>query len=450
MIRLDNSQYFHFLHRANALRRSGSLCDALISVKNQTFKAHRLVLACASRRLEKKLGQAATEREVHCTLEDLSARTFQQVLDFAYTQSLEVSEDDLRQLLEAARFLEMEALEEQCRLHLDALLLGSGDEAGERPDEEAAFEKKQHRGEKLRETPGVENTAERISAEEPRKKSRLSTFGRKSVITSSASNSSSSPWTVANHMWNSVSTLRQIAQNYSSLFAHSQPAPAAFPLQGPLFHAAAQQSPLASLHPHYAQHLYAGNGGTGADVAGGRTQGAKKKAGQKPDKTGEISFPAAADEEAPNDGQHCGGSCRCRDPASSPRGEACACCRLFVTDCESQSNRQDLRGEKPYQCQDCPKRFSLKHQLDTHHRTHTGEKPFECRLCGQRSRDFSAIIKHLRTHGGASPYRCTLCLEFCSSLVAMQRHIKSHPVHDFPPDWTIGRTYLYTSHVTQH
>ena len=76
-----------------------------------------------------------------------------------------------------------------------------------------------------------------------------------------------------------------------------------------------------------------------------------------------------------------------------------------------------------------------------------GEKPFECRLCGQRSRDYSAMIKHLRTHSGAAPYQCTLCLEFCNSLVAMQRHIKSHPVQDFPPNWTINSTYLYTSHI---
>ncbi|KAG8010156.1 Zinc finger and BTB domain-containing protein 16-A [Nibea albiflora] len=132
-------------------------------------------------------------------------------------------------------------------------------------------------------------------------------------------------------------------------------------------------------------------------------------------------------------------------------GEACEGCRFGgrgdVTQNEPQSHRQEHRGEKPYQCQHCPKKFSLKHQLDTHHRVHTGEKPFECRLCGQRSRDYSAMIKHLRTHGGAAPYQCTVCLEYCSSLVAMQRHVKNHAMQDFPPDWSINSTYLYTSHI---
>lgn len=47
-------------------------------------------------------------------------------------------------------------------------------------------------------------------------------------------------------------------------------------------------------------------------------------------------------------------------------GEACV-------GCQQQSHQQEHKGEKPYQCQHCPKKFSLKHQLDTHHRVHTGK-----------------------------------------------------------------------------
>jgi zinc finger and BTB domain-containing protein 16 len=57
------------------------------------------------------------------------------------------------------------------------------------------------------------------------------------------------------------------------------------------------------------------------------------------------------------------------------------------------------------------------------------------------------MIKHLRTHGGAGPYQCTACSDYCSSLAAMQKHVERHAPQDFPPDWTIRRTYLYTSHV---
>ncbi|XP_058531190.1 zinc finger and BTB domain-containing protein 32 isoform X2 [Ochotona princeps] len=99
---------------------------------------------------------------------------------------------------------------------------------------------------------------------------------------------------------------------------------------------------------------------------------------------------------------------------------------------------------RPYSCPVCGKRFSLKHQMETHHRVHTGEKPFSCGLCPQRSRDFSAMAKHLRTHG-AAPYRCPLCGVGCSSLASMQAHMRSHSPSQLPPGWTIRSTFLYSS-----
>ncbi|XP_066204968.1 zinc finger and BTB domain-containing protein 32 isoform X1 [Saccopteryx leptura] len=99
---------------------------------------------------------------------------------------------------------------------------------------------------------------------------------------------------------------------------------------------------------------------------------------------------------------------------------------------------------RPYSCSVCGKRFSLKHQMETHYRVHTGEKPFSCGLCPQRSRDFSAMTKHLRTHG-ASPYRCPLCGAGCPSLASMQAHMRGHSPSQLPPGWTIRSTFLYSS-----
>ncbi|XP_020952836.1 zinc finger and BTB domain-containing protein 32 isoform X5 [Sus scrofa] len=99
---------------------------------------------------------------------------------------------------------------------------------------------------------------------------------------------------------------------------------------------------------------------------------------------------------------------------------------------------------RPYSCSVCGKRFSLKHQMETHYRVHTGEKPFSCSLCPQRSRDFSAMTKHLRTHG-AAPYRCPLCKAGCPSLASMQAHMRGHSPSQLPPGWTIRSTFLYSS-----
>ncbi|XP_034467897.1 zinc finger and BTB domain-containing protein 16-A isoform X1 [Hippoglossus hippoglossus] len=281
-------------------------------------------------------------------------------------------------------------------------------------------------------------------------------------------------------MWNSVSTLRKIAENYSNFFSAQSPnqssvaypfslsAPHMFPLLSPHFQNRVHHSVMghSGLYPHCAQNLYTGSTGMGSIIKQGllKTKKSSQRAFHGAVQSVEQSFP-----QVPKDRAEKVTDCReCKtrhlgDPAQQESassatalctGEACAGCHFCgrgdVVQRVPPSNhleRQSTSGDKPYQCKHCPKKFSLKHQLDTHHRVHTGEKPFECRLCGQRSRDYSAMIKHLRTHGGAAPYQCTVCLEFCSSLVAMHRHVKSHAVQDFPPDWNINSTYLYTSHI---
>uniref|UniRef100_A0A3Q1I012 Zinc finger and BTB domain containing 32 n=1 Tax=Anabas testudineus TaxID=64144 RepID=A0A3Q1I012_ANATE len=403
---------------ADTLRRSGSLCDAIISVKSQTFRAHRLVLACASRRLAQQLAQGDSDSPVHCTLEYFSPHTFQQVLDFTYTQALEVSVDDLHLLLRAAQLLEMQPLEDQCQKQLDTLnhRATAGDKRSEVTDVKEEIESAEKADEKnkgsqlqdekvqvLQETfSSVEETSDDVVVEnllppDPAKNHNSSHLQRKKPRLSHVQ--------AAPYSRDSVIT----KPHFAVLLVY-------FSYAFPFLHR----------NKLYWYSILI----TALKLETLSLQDVRSSEPQCPPQSSQFltfSHPVA----------HV--------------GEACAGCRFCGREDgvqhEPQSHRQDHRGEKPYQCQHCPKKFSLKHQLDTHHRVHTGEKPFECRLCGQRSRDYSAMIKHLRTHGGAAPYQCTVCLEFCSSLVAMQRHIKSHAVQDFPADWSINSTYLYTSHI---
>lgn len=290
MIRLNNTQYFHFLEQADALRRSGSFCDAIISVQNQTFQAHRLVLACASRRLAQLLAQGDTDSPVHCSLENFSPHTFQQVLDFTYTQTLEVSVEELDLLLRAAQLLEMQQLEEQCWEQLGNI--HCKDKKEEIPDvkeEEDREQNQKQKGslikqEKLRQectqeekeksSPFYPPKPHNISRP-PVKKHKVSpvSYSRDSVIIGPATSSSSfSPsWTFPTNMWSSMSTLRHIAeyaahprqpQNQFSLFT-----PHLCPLLGP--HFPSSMMGYSAFHPAYAQNQQPGSRGVGSIIKQG-------------------------------------------------------------------------------------------------------------------------------------------------------------------------------------
>ncbi|KAM9782499.1 uncharacterized protein zbtb32 [Neosynchiropus ocellatus] len=456
MIRISNPDYCHFLGQANLLRQAGSMCDAVIAVKGQKFKAHRLVLACASGALAEQLLRSGADPSL-CTVDYVSSRTFQQVLDFTYSQAVEVPMGDLRLLLRAAHHLEMPRLLEQCRRNLDPF---RGTEEDQRQFSSNATEggDDSHK-EKPDQDDSLKVSKMRASDIFPATSCPVRTPDRSQDSTPPLTNPSYAPppWAFSPSMWSSVSTLRQIAQSYSSLVTGCpQPNFSVPPVAYPVPFSSPHMLPLlSSCFRSSAQHCSGFGTLLTPDPHGATVMGRTlKQCLQTPEKpsrrafTGTVQNNALRADAQPSRRVNECPRCYAVSPSSGapfPGGGSAPCSFCRKTERRSKGPKSQP-GEKPHRCQHCPKTFSLKHQLDTHHRVHTGEKPFECRLCGQRSRDYSAMIKHLRTHGGAAPYQCTACSEFCSSLVAMQRHVKSHAAHDFPPDWHVSSTYLYKTH----
>ncbi|KAK1787420.1 hypothetical protein P4O66_002906 [Electrophorus voltai] len=105
------------LHKANQMRLAGTLCDVVIMVDSQEFHAHRTVLACTSKMFEILFHRSSQ----HYTLDFLSPKTFQQILEYAYTATLQAKVEDLDDLLYAAEILEIEYLEEQCLKILETI-----------------------------------------------------------------------------------------------------------------------------------------------------------------------------------------------------------------------------------------------------------------------------------------------------------------------------------------
>lgn len=81
-----------------------------------------------------------------------------------------------------------------------------------------------------------------------------------------------------------------------------------------------------------------------------------------------------------------------------------------------------------YQCRICE--YSTKHwwSLEKHIRIHTGEKPFKCDDCPKRFADQSTFIKHKRIHKNDRPFGCTFCGKKFTQSTTLKTHCKS--VHD--------------------
>lgn len=118
LIQLQNpSHATGLLQKANQMRLAGTLCDVVILVDSQEFHAHRTVLACTSKMFEILFHRNSQ----HYTLDFLSPKTFQQILEYAYTATLQAKVEDLDDLLYAAEILEIEYLEEQCLKILETI-----------------------------------------------------------------------------------------------------------------------------------------------------------------------------------------------------------------------------------------------------------------------------------------------------------------------------------------
>ncbi|ROL50184.1 Zinc finger and BTB domain-containing protein 16-A [Anabarilius grahami] len=489
MIRIHNPHHVPFLNQTEQLRQAGTLCDTLLTVEGLSFKAHALILALASKRLKRQLtNQHGPGPGYCCAIESISPHTLKQILDYVYSESVDVPKDDLEELLRGAEYLEVESLVEQCQAQLsspdsptktDTKVVKSLQD--DKTYKHTELSKRSHPTDK--DNLNCSSEEERSSTDKQHKRSvhdphkkicspvspQPPIFSRESVI------SSSTPSPSPRFCWPPVSPSRSMVLNCREIMTiHSlraYPYPYPTPMY-PILHRSLQPQVSSSLmgytgllHPYHPlihsppltqdSPFVSGLKGKNASISTALTESVSesqeriKKAYTRAEacrNTNLVALPGSMSERRLSIGRRC--SREQHDACSGDMAFRCKFCGRGGRDRRSlRSLRRGVGGEKPYQCKQCSKRFSLKHQLDTHLRVHTGEKPFECRLCGQRSRDYSAMIKHLRTHGGATPYQCTLCLEFCSSLAAMQKHLKNHPTQDFPPDWSLNSTYLYNCHT---
>ena len=148
--------------------------------------------------------------------------------------------------------------------------------------------------------------------------------------------------------------------------------------------------------------------------------------------------------EKPSSNDRCGKafSVRTADfnlPMLLPREKPYQCMewtRVFSLGSPLRRRRKDHRGKKPHTCEECGKDFSHSSNLAIHQQVHTGERPFRCRDCGK---DFHCRAA-LQIHRGRKPHACKVCDRSFTSHSVLTRHQQDHAG---------DKAYVYVTHVSE-
>ena len=124
--RVTCSQMKHgqlILASLNTMRMENKLCDVVLRVQGKDISAHRVVLAAVSPYFSAMFTSDVRERHqgiVH--LQDLDFTAVQAVVCFTYSASIELTVDNVQNLLTAATFFQVEQVIDKCCQFLDAQL----------------------------------------------------------------------------------------------------------------------------------------------------------------------------------------------------------------------------------------------------------------------------------------------------------------------------------------
>ncbi|XP_028996641.1 transcription regulator protein BACH2 isoform X2 [Betta splendens] len=111
----------------NDQRKQDILCDVTVLVEGKEFRGHRAVLAaCSEYFLQALVGQVENGLVVSLP-EEVTARGFAPLMQFAYTAKLLLNRENINEVIHCAKFLRMHNLEDSCFRFLEAQLRSEED-----------------------------------------------------------------------------------------------------------------------------------------------------------------------------------------------------------------------------------------------------------------------------------------------------------------------------------
>uniref|UniRef100_A0A2K6PN15 Zinc finger protein 275 n=1 Tax=Rhinopithecus roxellana TaxID=61622 RepID=A0A2K6PN15_RHIRO len=102
------------------------------------------------------------------------------------------------------------------------------------------------------------------------------------------------------------------------------------------------------------------------------------------------------------------------------------CGRSFKVNTHLFRHQKLHTSEKPFACKACSRDFLDRQELLKHQRMHTGHLPFDCDDCGKSFRGVNGLAEHQRIHSGAKPYGCPHCGKLFRRSSELTKHRRIH------------------------
>jgi len=94
--------------------RQKQLCDVILVADDVEIHAHRMVLASCSPYFYAMFTSFEESRQARITLQSVDARALELLIDYVYTATVEVNEDNVQVLLTAANLLQLTDVRDAC------------------------------------------------------------------------------------------------------------------------------------------------------------------------------------------------------------------------------------------------------------------------------------------------------------------------------------------------
>ncbi|XP_073680737.1 zinc finger and BTB domain-containing protein 7C [Garra rufa] len=456
----------------NEQRRDGLLCDVILVVRDQEYRTHRSVLAACSQYFKKLFtvatGSSQDSNQHHIyELDFVAPESLTAILEFAYTSTLTVTASNVKEILSAARLLEIPCIINVC---LEIMDTGGGGEpgggGGNGPPEGEEFEGDDEEDEEEEDEEEMEEEVDSKDGEFEDNNSEKSTQGVENQEQPKVWENRGTDSPPCSSQQGVLKSDGQESQRRQSNTPEAQKPRAPEGLEGralkdfsiesllqeglypkvPGLERGAGFSPLlpgfyppmwAAEFPGYPQILeprHPSHPFPNASLENGPLDLAVKKEVIKEEMKDEPTNPMLhrdflKDFMSPGLGI-------ASDPALGPIKEG-ADLRSYLSFLSASHlgtlfppwQLEEERKMKPKASQQCPicnKVIQGAGKLPRHMRTHTGEKPYMCTICEVRFTRQDKLKIHMRKHTGERPYICLHCNSKFVHNYDLKNHLRIH------------------------